>query len=128
MFEWIRFCISAVFIIAGLLISLTAVFGLHRFRFVLNRMHAAATNDTLGILLILIGLMIQNGFQLSTLKFLLIILFFWFASPVAGHLIAKMQVTIDKNEAEGASVDEYEIIKNNYNTTSSDLNERQDVK
>lgn len=100
MVEWIRFILSNIFIIAGLFMACSAVVGLYRFNFVVNRMHAAAMNDTLGILLVLVGLMIQSGFQYASLKMLIIIIFFWFASPVSGHLITKMQITIDKHEAQ----------------------------
>lgn len=100
MMDWIVFFISNTFILVGLFIACSAIIGLYRFNFVVNRMHAAALNDTLGILMVLIGLMIQSGFQFATLKMLIIIVFFWFASPVSGHLITKMQITIDKHEAQ----------------------------
>ena len=100
MIDWIVFGVSNAFVLVGLFIACSAVLGLYRFNFVANRMHAAAMNDTLGILLVLIGLMIQSGFQYATLKMLVIIVFFWFASPVSGHLITKMQITIDKHEAQ----------------------------
>lgn len=100
MIDWVIFGVSNIFIVVGLFIACSAVLGLYRFNFVVNRMHAAAMNDTLGILLVLVGLMIQSGFQFATLKMLIIIVFFWFASPVSGHLITKMQITIDKHEAQ----------------------------
>lgn len=100
MMDWIVFFISNTFILVGLFIACSAIIGLYRFNFVVNRMHAAALNDTLGILMVLIGLMIQSGFQFATLKMLIIIVFFWFASPVSGHLITKMQITIDKHETQ----------------------------
>ena len=74
MWDWIVFVVSNILILAGLFIACSAVLGLYRFNFVINRMHAAAMNDTLGILLILLGLMIQSGFQYATLKMLIIIL------------------------------------------------------
>jgi len=111
MIDWIVFGISNAFVLVGLFIACSAVLGLYRFNFVANRMHAAAMNDTLGILLVLVGLMIQTGFQYATLKMLIIIVFFWFASPVSGHLITKMQITIDKHEAlfEGKQSEYYTV-------------------
>ena len=111
MIDWIVFGVSNIFIVVGLFIACSAVLGLYRFNFVVNRMHAAAMNDTLGILLVLVGLMIQSGFQFATLKMLIIIVFFWFASPVSGHLMTKMQITIDKHEAqfEGKEPEYYTI-------------------
>ena len=111
MIDWIVFIVSNTFILLGLFIACSAILGLYRFDFVINRMHAAAMNDTLGILFVLVGLMIQSGFQYATLKMLIIIVFFWFASPVSGHLITKMQVTIDKHEArfEGKNPEYYSV-------------------
>jgi multicomponent Na+:H+ antiporter subunit G len=98
MSEWIVFSISVFFISAGLIVSISAVFGLYRFRFALNRMHATAMNDTLGLLLVLIGLMIRSGIGFVTFKMLMVVLLMWFTSPVSSHMIAKMQVTVDEHE------------------------------
>ena len=51
MMEWIRFWISAVLLAAGVFWYIAAVIGVHRFGFVMNRMHAAGIGDTLGILI-----------------------------------------------------------------------------
>jgi multicomponent Na+:H+ antiporter subunit G len=56
--EMIRFIFAAVFLIGGVLCMCSAVFGMFRFKFVLNRMHTAATGDTLGLMLCMIGLII----------------------------------------------------------------------
>ena len=60
--EWIRFAAAALFIVSGLFIEICSVFGVFRLKYILNRMHAAAMGDTLGIALILIGLIIVRGF------------------------------------------------------------------
>lgn len=104
MIEWVQFCVTAFFIIGGLIVAGVATYGLFKFKFVLNRMHAAALNDTLAILFVLLGLIIANGFNFVSFKLLLIILFLWFASPVASHLIARLEVATDKrvkDECEG---------------------------
>ena len=91
MFAWFQFILSACFIGIGLIIIILSVLGVYRFRFVLNRMHAAAMADTLGILFIILGLMTANGFNMVLVKFLCIIAFMWIASPVSGHLITKLE-------------------------------------
>lgn len=98
--EWLRFLVAAGFIIGGLIVSAIATFGLFKFKFVLNRMHAAAMNDTLAIMFVLFGLIVINGFNAVSLKLLLIIIFLWFASPVSSHLIARLEVTVDKRVKE----------------------------
>ena len=100
---WIRFGIAAAFILGGLSIIVLALVGVFRFDYILNRMHVAAPCDTLGILLMLIGFVVLNGAEpLSlTLKLILIIVFIWFANPVSGHLICKVEVvTNDKIDEE----------------------------
>jgi multicomponent Na+:H+ antiporter subunit G len=94
MSEWIVFSFAAILIIGGLLVSLLAAFGLFKFRFALNRMHAAAMCDTLAILLVLLGLIVINGASLLSLKLGLIIVLLWFASPVSSHLLAHMEVIV----------------------------------
>ncbi|MCM1162082.1 MAG: monovalent cation/H(+) antiporter subunit G [Roseburia sp.] len=96
--EWIRFIAGAVFLIAGLFTFFVELVGIYKLNYVLDRMHAAATGDTLGILLSLVGLMIMNGFNFTTCKMALIIVFLWCASPVSSHLIARLEVTTNESE------------------------------
>ena len=49
MLEWIRFILGTGLLLVGLGIFLLQVFGVFKFKYVLNRMHAAAMGDTLGI-------------------------------------------------------------------------------
>ena len=74
--EIFRFIAGAVFILAGLVVACIAVIGNYKFKFVLNRMHAAALNDTLGILFVLFGLIILNGWNFTSLKMFVLICFF----------------------------------------------------
>lgn len=93
----IRFIIGFAFILTGLVIFGLQMFGIFKFKYVLNRMHAAAMGDTLGISMILLGLMIMYGISFSTLKLGLIIVFLWCSSPVASHVVAALQVETDEN-------------------------------
>lgn len=76
----------------GLFTFFTAVLGLYRLTYVLNRMHAAAVGDALGIFCILIGLILLHGWTLSAAKTILVFLFMWLTSPVSSHLLAEMEV------------------------------------
>ena len=80
----------------GLLIFLIEMIGVYRFKYVLNRMHAAAMGDTLGIGCCLLGLIVMKGFSFTSLKLLLVIIFLWFSSPVSSHLIARLEVATDE--------------------------------
>ena len=99
--EMFRFILAAAFMIGGAITMISAVLGLFRFKYVLNRMHTAATADTFGMLLSIIGLIIWKGFSFEALKMVVIIVFFWISGPVSSHLIARMEVsTNDKLEEE----------------------------
>ncbi|NCC16136.1 MAG: monovalent cation/H(+) antiporter subunit G [Clostridia bacterium] len=95
-----REAIAAIFIIFGLIVFLISIFGIFRFKYVLNRMHAAALGDTLGLGLIVVGLMIYSLNFFVVAKLLLIILFFWLSAPIATHSIAKVEVLTNKNYEE----------------------------
>lgn len=54
-----------------------------------TRMHAASVIETLGAGMILLGLMLQGGFTLVTVKLLMIAAMIFFASPTATHALAR---------------------------------------
>ena len=71
--EWIRFLVGAVLMLCGLGIFVVEMIGVFRFKYVLNRMHAAAMGDTLGIGFSLLGLIIMSGLNFTSLKLLFVI-------------------------------------------------------
>ena len=94
--EWIRFFLAVGFLLFGLSIFFLEILGTYRFKYVLNRMQIAAAGDTLGIGLCLMGLMIANGWNGTTAKLAMVIVFLWCASPVSSHMIARLQMFTDK--------------------------------
>lgn len=76
---------------AGLFAMLSAVVGVLRWKYVLDRMHAAALADTMGIALVCAGCAVLRGLCTATGKFALLVVFLWMTSPVASHLIAKAE-------------------------------------
>lgn len=100
--EWIRMIAGGAFLLAGLIIFAVEIYGVFHMKYVLNRMQAAALGDTLGISLSLVGLMIYSGFNMTTLKIALIVVFLWFSSPVASHLLAKLEATTNEDIEEYA--------------------------
>lgn len=97
MLEWLRFIIVAVLMLSGAAILLSGVVGVYRFKYVLNRMHSAAMGDTMGLFLIILGLMVASGFAFTTLKLLLVIVMLWLTSPVASHLITRLEVATNSS-------------------------------
>lgn len=102
--EWIRLIVGAGLLLCGLIIFLIELYGIFRFNYVLNRMHTAAMGDTLGISFSLIGLMIFSGFNFTTLKMALIVVFLWFASPVSSHLLARLEFTTNERLGERCKI------------------------
>ena len=54
-----------------------------------TRCHAASLTDTLGATLILVGLALQSGLDLVTVKLLFILIFVYLSSPTATHALVK---------------------------------------
>lgn len=80
---------SWMLLVAGGAFCVVGTFGLVRMPDFYTRMHAASVTDTLGMGLILLGLMLQAGFSLVMVKLLMIGLLILFTSPAATHALAK---------------------------------------
>ena len=108
--EWIRLVAGGALLIICLIIFLIELYRIFHLKYKLNRMHAAAMGDTLGISFSLVGLMILSGFNFTTLKMALIVVFLWFASPVSSHLLARLEVSTNENLNKHCQV--YPILEN----------------
>ena len=106
MLEWIRFLAGVGLLLVGMGIFVLQLFGVFKFKYVLNRMHAAAMGDTLGIGVSLTGLIVLSGFNFTSLKMALIIVFLWLASPVSSHLISRLEVVTNEHLAEHCELPE----------------------
>lgn len=80
---------SWICILVGAATALIGGLGLLRLPDVFARMHGAGMIDTLGLGAILLGLMIQAGLTLITVKLILIVLFVLYTSPVVTHALAR---------------------------------------
>lgn len=89
--------IGGVLLAIGCLLSLTAVLGVFEFKFVINRMHAAAIVDAGALLFILAGLMVISADMNYIPKLLLVLAFQWIGSPIASHMVARLEVEVDKS-------------------------------
>ena len=85
--------IGSVLLLAGCLVFIISLAGVFRFKYVLNRIHAAALSDTLGTLLIISGLIVLHGFTFTSLKYFLVLAVMWVTSPVSTNRIAKAEAT-----------------------------------
>ena len=111
--EWVRFGVCAALVGLGLFCFAVGVVGVNSFDFVLNRMHASGICDTLGTLLIILGLVVANGFNFYSLKLILVLGLLWIASPVGSHLLSLIE------ERTSAHVEEF--IKNDEEANDGDI-------
>jgi len=85
--------LSWVLLVVGGFFCCVGAVGLLRMPDFYTRMHAASVIDTLGAGLILIGLALQAGWTLVTVKLLMVGLLIFFASPTATHALARAAMT-----------------------------------
>ncbi len=93
-------CLSLLLIALGEICVIISIIGVFRFDYVLNRMHATTIADTLGTLLIFLGVVLHFGFSMTSAKLVLVVMFQWITAPVSGHMIARMCYTIGEERVE----------------------------
>ena len=81
--------LSWLFLMGGAVFLLIGGIGVIRMPDFYTRMHAASLTDTLGMGLIIIGLMLQAGWTLVLFKLFLILVFMLFTSPTAAHALGR---------------------------------------
>lgn len=84
--------LAVLFMIGGLFFFFAGTVGLLRFPDVYTRMHATGKCDTLGAQLMLFGIAFANGFNLVSVKIILIIAFIMLAIPTATHAMIRAAV------------------------------------
>jgi len=85
----VKLFFSGFFIFLGVLFIFVAAIGMVRFPDFYTRVHPAGKADTLGQILVLIGLIVYQGFDLITIKLFFIICFILLANPTATHALVK---------------------------------------
>ena len=76
-------------LLTGSALSLIGALGMLRMPDFYTRTHASSLIDTGGAGLILVGLMLQNGFDLNLAKLICILAFLLFTCPTAIHALTK---------------------------------------
>ena len=97
MLNLIRLILGLLFISVGTIVFVMEIIGVFKFNYVLNRMHFAGTGDTMGLAMTIIGTVIINGLNFGSLKLALVLVLFWFASPVSSHLISRLVLETDEH-------------------------------
>lgn len=72
-----------------------------------TRMHAASLTDTMGTILILVGIMLQAGWSLATIKLFAILAFMLLTGPTATYALANAALLSGmKPDAASAEIDD----------------------
>ena len=80
---------SWVLILLGSFFTIVGAFGIVRMPEIFTRMHAASVTDTLGVGFLILGMGLQAGFDLVTLKLVFLLALFFFTGPVVTHALAQ---------------------------------------
>lgn len=96
----IRLIAGCFFIVLGIIGFLVEVIGVYKLPYALDRMHFAGSGDTLAFAEIILGAVIINGLDFTSAKLVLVLIFFWFASPVSSHLISRLINYTEENKEE----------------------------
>jgi len=103
---WVLILSGSVFVIIGGV-------GILRLPDFYTRIHAAGITDTLGTWLILIGLMMHEGWTLGTAKLAMLLFFLLATGPLASHALAKAAFARGLDPLQGRDlVDRHEVDDN----------------
>ncbi len=80
-FSWIAILLGSAFMLIGAI-------GTLRFPDFWSRVHAVSVTDSAGMLLLTLGMCIQGGFTLVTVKLIIIGIFLFITGPTATHAVA----------------------------------------
>jgi len=80
--SWAAFLGGSFFYVVGAV-------GLNRMPDVFTRMHAVSVSESLGVGLMVLGMMLQAGLTLVTVKLVIILLALWATGAVATHALAR---------------------------------------
>ena len=86
----IRDVFSAIFVLSGSLLALTAAIGIVRFPDTLSRMHAATKPQTFGMTLVLLGTLIQIAGHPDGGMLVLTALFMLITAPVIAQRVGRL--------------------------------------
>ena len=81
--------IAILFLLTGFFFVVVAAVGVLRLPDFYSRMHAAGKSETLGMILCFSGLALYEGFNVTSIKFLIIAFFILFANPIGTHIISR---------------------------------------
>ncbi len=80
--SWFFISLGSFFVVCGAL-------GMLRLPDIYTRLHSASVIDTAGAGFLILGMMLQAGWSLVTIKLVFVLAIFFFTLPVAAHALAR---------------------------------------
>jgi len=102
--------ISWFLVIIGSTFLLVGAIGIIRLPDIFSRMHGAGIIDTMGTTMLFLGMFLQAGLTIVSLKLFLILLFLMFTSPTTTHALAR--AALDAGLKPMVDDDEQDLKKN----------------
>ena len=93
--------LSWFFILSGSVFVVIGAFGTWRFPDFWSRLHAASITDSAGVILLIIGMCLQAGVTLITVKLLIIGVFLFITGPTSTHAVANAALIMGLRPTEG---------------------------
>jgi multicomponent Na+:H+ antiporter subunit G len=81
--------LSAILVLVGIFFMFVGSLGVVRLPDFYTRTHSASKTDTLGILLVMVGLIVFEGATINSIKLGFILLFVALANPIGSHALAR---------------------------------------
>jgi multicomponent Na+:H+ antiporter subunit G len=102
--ELIVEALSWILIVGGGCFALIGALGLVRFPDFWTRLHAASVTDSAGVILMILGMCLQSGWSLVTVKLLIIGAFLFVTGPTATHAVANAALATGLRPREAAGL------------------------
>ncbi len=81
--------ISIAVVYLGLVVMLIGSIGIVRFPDIYSRLQASSASDTVGVVIVLLGLILHQGLNPPDLRTFLLMVFILITGPIVTHSIAK---------------------------------------
>ncbi len=92
--SWLAILSGSAFLIIG-------AWGTVKFPDFWSRLHAVSVTDSAGMLLLMLGMCLQAGFTLITVKLIIIAIFLFITGPTATHAVANAALVTGLRPKEG---------------------------
>ena len=81
--------IAALLMALGLIFLVGSMIGMLRLPDFYSRVHASGNSETLGTMLVFLGLAVYNGVSITSAKLLVILMFIFVGNPIGSHILTK---------------------------------------